>query len=460
MDCHQRHFERFFQKIWLRIKERFMKRGFGISIAIILLLTVTAYSQQGAVTYTLDQCIDIALKNNFGVIAAEKDYSTARGNVYAAYGSLLPRVSISAGMSRTWSGFLSLDPNTDQLVGSGETSYGYRGSLNFSNTFAGLGLYNYADIKMKRSRRASSFYNFVKSQNDLVLEVKRGYYDLIKTKMLLDVARDAVRRGEERLRVVQSRYDLGSASMSDVLKAKVQYGNDKLDLVSKNNAFKLARLNLAFIMGMDINKEFNADENLPERDIDITFENAVDEALSQNPEYKKAKSDLSAARYSKTAAYSSFLPSLTMGLSHYTTVGDYANFFDFGIGNASYTFYATLSYSIFNQGSDYANLRSAKNSQKTAEENLKNTQNGVALEIKRSFLELERAQEAKKLAGESVAAAQEDLNLVKEKYNLGAATILEVLDAEVSFKEAQTSHVNVLFDYNLAVSQLEKALGR
>jgi len=437
-----------------------MKRGLGISIAIILLLSATAYSQPEAETYTLDQCIDIALKNNFGVIAAEKQYSTARGNVYAAYGSLLPRVSISAGMSRTWSGFLSLDPNTDQLVGSGETSYGYRGSLNFSNTFGGLGLYHYADIKLKRSRRASSFYNLVKSQNDLILEVKKGYYDLIKAKMLLDVSRDAVRRGEERLRVVQSRYDLGSASMSDVLKAKVQYGNDKLDLVSKDNAFKLAQANLAFIMGIDVNREFEADEDLPERDIDITFERAISEALSQNPEYKKTQFDLSVAKYSKTAAYSSFLPSLTLGLSHYTTTRDYADFFDFSIGNASYTFYATLSYNIFNQGSDYANLRSAKNSQKTAEENLKNTENSVALELKSSFLELERAKEAKGLAGESVAAAQEDLNLVKEKYNLGAATILEVLDAEVSFKEAQTNHVQALFDYNLAVSQLEKALGR
>ena len=84
----------------------------------------------------------------------------------------------------------------------------------------------------------------------------------------------------------------------------------------------------------------------------------------------------------------------------------------------------------------------------------------MALEIRRSFLDLERAREARKLAEESVAAAQEDLNLVREKYNLGAATILEVLDAEVSFKEAQTSHVEVLFNYNLAVSQLEKALGR
>ncbi|UCC78932.1 MAG: TolC family protein [Candidatus Zixiibacteriota bacterium] len=437
-----------------------MKRGIAITLATSFLIIFGINSGLNAETYTLDQCIDIALKNNYGVIAAEKAYSTARGNVYAAYGSLLPNISISSGMSRTWSGSLTWDEISKQFVAGGETRYGYRGSLNFSNTFIGLGLYNYGDIKYSRSIRTSSFYDYVKSQNDLILEVKRGYYDLIKAKMLLDVARDAVRRGEERLRVVQSRYDLGSASMSDVLKAKVQYGNDKLDLVSKNNAYKLAQANLAFIMGIDVNKEFDADENLPERDIDITFEGAINEALSKNPEYRKSQFDLSAARYSKTMAYSRFLPSLSLGLSHYTTVDNYADYLDFSIGGASYTLFATLNFNIFNQATDYARLKSAKNSQKTAEENLKNTQNSVALEIKRSFLELERAKEAKKLAEESVAAAQEDLNLVKEKYNLGAATILEVLDAEVSFKEAQTNHVQALFDYNLAVSQLEKALGR
>ena len=59
-----------------------------------------------------------------------------------------------------------------------------------------------------------------------------------------------------------------------------------------------------------------------------------------------------------------------------------------------------------------------------------------------------------------VAAAQEDVNLAREKYNLGAATILEVLDAEVSLKQAQTNQVQALFDYNLAISRLEKAMGR
>ena len=119
-------------------------------------------------------------------------------------------------------------------------------------------------------------------------------------------------------------------------------------------------------MGIDVNQEFEVDENLQERDINISFDNAFSEALSNNPEYRKAFFDLSSARYQKAMAWSSFLPSLTLGLSHATDVYEFSELTGFKEENASYFMYATLSFNIFNQGSDYANLRSAKNAQKNS----------------------------------------------------------------------------------------------
>ena len=51
------------------------------------------------------------------------------------------------------------------------------------------------------------------------------------------------------------------------------------------------------------------------------------------------------------------------------------------------------------------------------------------------------------------------MNLVQEKYNLGAATILELLDAQVSLITAQNDKVQSEFDYNLAVAKLENVMG-
>src|SRR4030067_593553 len=136
---------------------------------------------------------------------------------------------------------------------------------------------------------------------------------------------------------------------------------------------------------------------MEERTFDIDFNSALGEALSQNPEYRKSNFDLLVAQDNKTIAFSAFLPSLSIGMAHSTSVGKMADLPD---------------------------------------------------------LDMERSRDALDLAKESVAAAQEDVNLAREKYNLGAATILEVLDAEVSLKQAQTNQVQALFDYNLAISRL------
>ncbi len=437
-----------------------MIRGSRLPIAFFLIFVLFASGSVYAEVYTLDKCLETALRNNYGVIAARNSYDAARGEVYTGWGDLLPTISVSARANQSWSGFERYDQFAEQFISGAQRVYSYSGNLNFSRTYPGLGLYNYASLRKKYHDRGSSFHNYVGARSDLILAVKEGYYNLLKAKMLLDVAEDAAKRGEERLRVVQSRYDLGAASMSDVLKAKVQYGNDKLDRLSKTNAYKLSVANLAYSMGIDVNRDLEVAEEMPERYIDISFGDAFSEALSQNPDYRKARFDLYGARDQKLMAYSNFLPSLSVGLSHSTNVDKFAELTDFKMPNASYYMYASVNFNIFNGASDYATLRASRKNVDTYEQNLEDTRNRVALELKQAFLDIEQSEEAKKLAGESVAAAQEDLNLVKEKYKLGAATILEVLDAEVSFKQAQTNRVQAIFDFNLAISRLEKVIGR
>jgi outer membrane protein len=427
----------------------------SISIFIILVFSGVAMAQ----VMSLDDCIQTALKNNYSVSATRNAMHSAQGNVYAAYGQILPSINASAGRTKTWRGYVDYD-SLGNAVGGSATSNSYSGSISASQTYPGLGIGTYGNIKLSKKNLTSSKYDLSSAIADLELQVKANYYSVLKAKMLEYVARDAVKRGEERLRVAQSRYDLGSASMSDVLKAKVQFGNDKLDLVSKSNSTRLAMAQLAYTMGMDVNRDFQVADSLPVVVNNITFDQALSVALSDNPVYRKSQIDLEAARASKMIAWSNLLPSLSLSLSHSNSAGAYSEFTDFKRQNADYQMRMAFNFNIFDGFNDYANIRTAKYRVRSYEENVANTRNNVALAVKEAFLDLDQATEQRKLTDESVASAQEDLNLVREKYNLGAATILEVLDAEVSFKEAQTNQVQALYDYNLAISRLENAMGR
>ncbi len=426
-------------------------------IGITFLFTILLVVPGTAETLTLDKCIETALQRNYGVISAQNTYDASKWDVYSAWGNMLPSMSISASRNRSWSEAIDLD------AGATSTSYvGHSGSISFSGSYSGLGLGHYASIKQNKAKKKSNYFSLVDTQVELVLSVKEAYYNVVKTKMLVDVQVDAVRRGEEQLKVAESRYELGSASLSDVLKAKVQYGNDKLDLISARNNYDIARANLNYTMGIDVSEEFDVVEQFPEDETGITYNEALSEALSSNASLLKSRSDLVAAKANHWSARTAFLPSLGYSVSHSTSIakdvpGELLSFSD---NNNGWSFRLSLSFNIFNGLSDYASVYSAGKSVSTSRENVKNTKNSVGLEVKQAYLDVQQNIEKLKLNEESVAAAQEDLNIVREKYKLGAATIIEVLDAEVSFKQAQVNQVEAQFDYNLALSSLEKVMGR
>jgi len=433
-----------------------MRRNFRLAIVVITTFLLAGSAQ--AEIYDLEKCIEIGLQNNYGVIAAKNSYDASGWSLYSAYGQILPSISISTSRQFNWSAG-EIDVNGVPVTAVGKSTR-FGGNLSFGQSYQGLGISTLANIGYQKAQRHSNYYSYLASQNDLVLSIKEAYFNTIKTKMLVDVSRDAVKRGEEQLKVAQSRYELGSASLSDVLKAKVLRSNAKLDLITAENNQNLAMADLSYNMGIDINEQIEVTDELPDATINITYDLALNEALSKNPSYRKAGFDLSAAKSQLWMARARFLPSFNVSLSHSTSVDESGDLFNFEKKNASYYFGMSLSFNLFNNLSDASSVVANKKLVNTSEEYLKNTMNLVALEVKQAFLDVQQNTEKMNLNEESVAAAQEDLNIVREKYNLGAATIIEVLDAEVLFKQAQVNQVQALFDYNLAISRLEKVMGR
>ncbi len=437
-----------------------------IKILIAIMATLVSFQVAAAETMNLNQCIDMALKNNFSIQSARNAYSTSRAQTYTAWGSILPSISISTSANRNWSGVsrssILVNPVTGDTtvlsLAKGTTSYG--GALSFSVTYTGLGIGTYANFKRTYHSRNSSYYNLTSTQSTIVQQIKADYFGIIRAKSLVGVANDAVKRDQEGLRVAQSRYELGAASMSDVLKARVQLGNDQLDSVTQTNNYQLALVTLAFDIGIDVNRGIEIDENLPTSQFNMSYDAALDEALKNNPDLRRAQSDYAIAKDNKMMACSNLLPSISLGLTHRTSVDKFSSLFDFKEPDAAYTMFASLGFNIFNGFGDYAAIKKAKNDALTSSENLYTTKNNVALAVKQAYLSLAQAEGTKQLSDESVASAQEDLNLVKEKYGLGAATILDLLTAEASLTQAQQNQVQASYQYNIAVSQVERALGR
>lgn len=438
------------------------------SICFLLLLANLSFGQTDTVSakvFTLDQCIDLALKSNAALIAARNSYNVTKSDIWTGWGRVLPGLNSQLGYARHVSGptgFTYQDPITGEIrsgLTGVTTSEGYSANIGASQNWS-LGGYDFYNIKEKNAARNSALSSYQLSRQTLILTVKQAYFEVLKAKMLLDIQKEALKRAEEQLKIAETRYELGSASFSDVLKAKVQYGDVELALISADNTLKLDKATLNSWMGQVVDLPIDVEENLTMPEFDYSYEDALNQAIRENPNVKKVGFDLRSAEAQLGMARSSFFPNFNLSGSYSWRNVALDEIKNIRQRDYDWNLSASFSFPIFENFQRKQNLSYAKANLNSAKENFRQTKNDAALQLKQAFLGVQLAKETINLTKEKVKSAKEDLDLMQEKYNLGGASMLELMDAEVSYKQAESDQVQALYDYNLAVAQFEKALGK
>jgi len=83
----------------------------------------------------------------------------------------------------------------------------------------------------------------------------------------------------------------------------------------------------------------------------------------------------------------------------------------------------------------------------------------VRLEVKQAVLNLSQAKESLLSQEKNVEQAQETVRIAELNYSEGLATNLDVSTTQVALSQAKTNYAQALFDYALALAQLERAMG-
>ena len=129
-------------------------------------------------------------------------------------------------------------------------------------------------------------------------------------------------------------------------------------------------------------------------------------------------------------------------------------------GRTSWSAGLGLSYPIFNGFQREEAVERARVQQRVAEARLRDDERLARANTQRALEALNFAAERISLTAESVEAANEDLRVQRERYRVGASTMLDVLTSQTALAEAENSLVAARFDYQIARAELESLLGR
>ena len=411
-------------------------------VLIILLLCVA-----NAQTLSIDEAVRIALENKAAITSAEKDVTIAKLNRGSSAALLLPSISASNSFRETTYG--------NSLVSGGES---YSGGVNLSQS-----LFNFGS-RVNSVRQSDNTYQISKIQkrettSRIILNVYTFYYQYLKNSELFEIAKEDLLLSKKQLDLVKQQFELGAVSKTDYLKATVRYGTAKSTLLNRELNFNNSVKNLRNSMGL-IGTDISI--NLPKKvEINLiipSFEEAY-QLMSQNsPSLNILDKRIDSAKISVKQSWASTLPSLSMSVGYNASSSDQITkqyFEDNYIKSAN----LTLSIPIFNGFRKRNDIKISKLQLSKQESSYSTALKNAQVDLHAALNRLNNYQELIPIQEEVLLSAEEDLKLAQQKYELGSATILELLDAQLTVIQASSSLVGTKYDAAIQSASLDDLIG-
>ncbi|MBI4365154.1 MAG: TolC family protein [Candidatus Latescibacteria bacterium] len=417
----------------------------------------------GGERWSLARCVATALERNVDARSAHARTVQARGGALGAWGGVLP--TISAGLvygyqipDKQSSVFFvdSLAFLTKRRQQEG-ASAGVEANL--------LSLPSWSEKRRQDHLRAGAVESEAEARNGVVYAVKQQYFELLKSERLAEVSRESERLARDEEARAEALFQVGTVARGDVLKARARRAQTQLDRIRAENQVEIQRSRLKQVLGLKPETALEIEGLLDETIAVPDSASAVERALKERPELGRAGAAERAARAGLFGARAARLPQISGALSVDRT--KYTNRLEqLGVAEFDDTHYATvwqgqvrLSLPIFDGFALEGGMKSAKGALLEAEAQRRQRELDVAVEVQQAWLSLREAVERIGVAKEGLASAEEDYKFSKGRYDLGAGTILDLLNAEVSLAQAKQSYVESLADAHVAEAALERAVG-
>ena len=406
---------------------------------------------------SLDEAIRLAQQNSPQAIQAEGTERTSKAARVSAVGAILPSASLSAGRTIQFGGGQTrVNQNGEQVTIASAPVNSTGLNLNMTLFDGGQRLYN---LRTAKSQIEAAEANRVAVKYNVALNVKQQYYAVLAAIESEDAARFQMAQANEQFKTSIAKVRAGVATRSDSLRGVIQVGNAQLALITAQSNKEAADASLTRLVGSEV--PVTADPNSVQENMAALPDSAELAALAKNgPAVLQARAELDAAEESRKASKATYLPSLSASYSRSGSGVDSR----FGLGPDPFSYNGrlsfSLSYPIFNNFQREEQVVRAKVAEVNAQASLRDTELGAQESLTQNIGALRGASQRVAVQVASVAAAEEDVRVQQQRYNIGASTLLDLITSQAALAQAQQSLIQARYDYRIARAQLEALIGR
>jgi outer membrane protein TolC len=416
-----------------------------LGLVLVALLAARSLAAQEARRVTLDEAMRLAWLNNPVTVAAEASVQTAEAGRLEAYGSFLPNFNVNG--IYTNSSNQRFDQSTGRLV---STSYQAQTQASYDLFTAGRRLMSW---RSSQARVNAADASLREARFQTALATTSAFYETAASAELLGAAQQRLERARQQLSFANTRLEVGTATRSDVLRAEIEVGNAEVALIDAQSALRSARLALGRQIGTGGEVE-PADARLPEEAPPLPGPDSLAAwAARSSPLAESADAAWAETRSSKLSSYTSYIPSLRLN-------GGYDWFSPtYPPTTRSWSLRITASYPLFNGFQREASVSRAAAAERLARARARDAEIAARAEAIDAAQRIESTARRVAIARRSVDLAREDLRVQEERYQISAATIIELQTSQLALADAESAYVRSRQQLGVAIAQLEAVLG-
>lgn len=440
---------------------------------ILIFLTVLylySYSQD---KWSLEKCIDYAIKNNIQLKQQELNSSVSKNNERQSALSFLPSINANANHSINYG--RKVDAFTNEFTTSKASSdnFSFVSSLTLFN-----GLKNINTYRQSQYNFLASIQDLEKAKNDLSLNIAASYLQILFNEELLAIAKSQSNVTKQQVDRYKLLFNEGSISKDKLLEIESQFASQNYQVVVSENQLNLSYLTLTQLLDIDSVQNFKIETPQLSAPDDITvmlnINQIYQQSLEKLPQIKSAEFKLKATERGYALAKGMISPTLSVNgsigsgysdakktiagasitgyeLSGYTdATGTMLNIYSPNVSydyktrafqdqlkdNMNKSLYFSLNIPIFNGWQAGTNISNAKINLINSEYNLTTAKKQLFKDIQQAYADALASYNKYNAAKKSVDAIQESFEFTQKKYDVGMVNFV---------------------DYNVAVNNLTKA---
>ena len=450
-------------------------------LTLLTFLGVTIYAQDTRLM-TLQECVDLAIKNNLNVQRANLGLQNAKIDLKESEFGRYPNANAGTSFDYSWG--RSIDPTTNQFISQRINSFNLSGNSGVT-IYGGSAITN--TIKQAEKELAASELDVEKSINDVQLDVVTFYLNVIFNKELLENSRYQLESSQKQLERTKKLVENGALPRTSELELSSQVSTSEVNVINAENNLNLAFLKLKQVMLLSVNERIGVvipELEVESADLSLTSEDVFINAEAAMPEIKSADLRKMSAEIGYQVAVGGLYPTLSLNAGVSTTYSDArVAFVSDGGGafeetgavtsvdgqdilafaptgsfetvslsdqlgdNLSRFVSLSLSVPIFNRWNQRASIQRSKVAMQQADINAQEQRNFLRQIIESAYNDVQASSKSYEAATKQVEALEETFRSVQNQLNNGAANQTDFQVASNNLFQATSDLTRAKFDY-------------